>query len=124
MKKVVYRDLSAVKMAGTERTYEYKVVARSSRGTLGVRDLGDFNRIRLEPTKKAPKEMGGHMPSSLDWKQPGDSGENRFSLVVPKQAERFGRIEDALIALGLGEIKVEVSDAHKAALARYLRDAA
>jgi len=89
------------KMAGTERTGEYVVLARTRRGRIGVRVLKSFGkghaRIRVEPLARAPL---GKMARSFtsDWKQPGDGGQNRFSRVVRRN--RLDLTEDAFVALG------------------------
>jgi len=87
------------RMSGTEETFEYTVRAASARGRVGVRHLPNGNvRIRLEPTgtigasviEKWQKEL----PSDVGYKQPGSSGQNRFSTVVPA-----GDHADAILAI-------------------------
>lgn len=72
------------KMLGTEGTGEYVVIARNPRGDrLGVRPLdGNVCRVRVEPVDLvSAKELQGNFPDCT-WKQPGEGGQLRFSLVT------------------------------------------
>ena len=65
------------RMAGTERTGEYGVIAITPLGRVGVREYapGRF-RVRLEPKVLLKvSDLAG-------WKQPGDDGQRRYSTVV------------------------------------------
>ncbi len=70
-------------MAGTEGTGEYKVAVVTNRAKVGYRDLGQGRyRLRVEPTNPSANEtLAGAFPLE-GWKQPGDSGQNRFSTVI------------------------------------------
>lgn len=83
-------------MAGTEGTGEYKVLASSSFGRVGYRDLDDRVRIRLEPASEAHADKIGEVLTSMyGWKQPGDGGQNRFSLGLPKGDFALASLETA-----------------------------
>lgn len=72
-------------MAGTEGTYDYLVLARSSFGRVGYRLVGHRVRIRLEPADEAhAAKIAETLTREAGWKQPGDEGQNRFSIVLPK----------------------------------------
>lgn len=76
-------------MAGTEGTNEYRVLAESSFGRLGYRNLSGFSadsvRIRLEPSDEAhAAKIAEVLTPEAGWKQPGDGDQNRFSIVLPK----------------------------------------
>lgn len=80
-------DTGTWRMLGTEKTGLYIVRAASVRGRVGVRHLpGGTVRIRLEPTDKVTDKMMQEwretMSHDIGYKQPGDGGENRFSIVV------------------------------------------
>lgn len=74
-------------MSGTEETFEYTVRGVSTRGRVGVRTLSEGNvRIRLEPAPNIGanviRQWGKKLPASSGYKQPGDNGQSRFSIVV------------------------------------------
>lgn len=78
-------------MAGTDKTWEYVVVATTPRGRVGYRALsGDEFRIRVEPAEGLAEEdlqkMREFFPtvnaSGQGWKQPGENGQHRFSKVA------------------------------------------
>lgn len=100
-----------LRMAGTEGTYQYAVVAATRRGRVGVRDVGSYYRIRVEPVPRAfattaimVTKMAGVLPRDNNWKQPGDGGQDRFSTMVWKDTDEVAeRLEDALRAIGLAE---------------------
>jgi hypothetical protein len=71
-------------MDGTEGTGEYVVLATSSFGRVGYRDLGDVVRVRVEPSTAHTATIAQSLTSEAGWKQPGDDGQDRFSLLVPK----------------------------------------
>lgn len=86
------------RMSGTEETFEYTVRAASLRGRVGVRFLsGDNVRIRLEPVETIGETViskwRSELPRSVGYRQPGDSGQRRFSTVVPA-----GDHADAILA--------------------------
>lgn len=88
-------------MAGTEKTGEYIVLGRTGRGKVGVRDLGNETyRIRVEPfgMRFVPK-MAEYMSRSDGWKQPGDDGQIRFSLLVRGQSLKES-MSTALASIG------------------------
>lgn len=71
-------------MAGTENTGKYTVVLVMPDGTkVGYRqfETGKY-RIRVEPSNDAiAVKLAVALSRTNGWKQPGDSGENRFSTV-------------------------------------------
>lgn len=90
-------------MAGTEGTGEYVVLASSSFGRVGYRDLGDAVRVRLEPsTKCAAKVSGWSLTPESGWKQPGENGQERFSLLVPKGEAAVAALSDAFAIIKRG----------------------
>jgi len=74
------------RMAGTEGTGEYTVRAASVRGRVGVRHLGAGRvRIRFEPASISDGIMTRwqkELSRDIGYKQPGEQGQNRFSIVV------------------------------------------
>ncbi len=67
-------------MAGTEKTGQYVVVARTHLGRVGYRKLDNSARVRIEPiddqvAQNLTKHFGG-------WKPYGSNGQPRFSTVV------------------------------------------
>jgi hypothetical protein len=70
-------------MLGTERTGLYIVLARTPDGDrVGVRPLGGGQvRIRIEPSTKNIDSLRPGLTHEEGWKQPGDNGQNRFSIV-------------------------------------------
>ncbi len=90
-------------MAGTEGTGKYNVVAESSFGRFGVRDLGDSVRIRLEPSDEAhAAKLAEVLTREADWKQPGDASQDRFSIVVRKDDEGRAAFERAFSLIKRG----------------------
>jgi hypothetical protein len=100
-------------MAGTEDTGQYIVVALTQRGRIGVRLLNGSSaksmaaakcaRIRIEPThiNNAAATMAKKLPQKL-WKQPGQNGQNRFSIEVHGGGKKLKRkVRDGLKALGI-----------------------
>lgn len=89
-------------MAGTEGTGEYQVTHTSRRGRAGWRKLGiERMRVRVEPSSaKAAAKMAKHLTRDAGWKQPGDGGQDRFSIVANNDAEAFTAIQLARKALG------------------------
>lgn len=86
-------------MAGTERTGKYTVVGYNGNGRVGFRELpADSTRIRIEPTAEGLAALQQHFTREAGWKQPGESGENRFSKVV-HNAERDEVVARAVKAL-------------------------
>ncbi|MGO8749205.1 MAG: toll/interleukin-1 receptor domain-containing protein [Thermoguttaceae bacterium] len=72
-------------MAGAERTGEYVVVLRTRLGRVGYRDLVDSCRIRVEPEPAGRTQLDRLLTRSRKWKQPGDDGQDRYSIVVPTE---------------------------------------
>lgn len=97
-------------MAGTENTSEYVVLAESSFGRIGYRILPgipgftpDAVRIRLEPATEAhAAKIAEHLSRNNGWKQPGDSGQNRFSTVVLMGTEAIETLETAYALIKRG----------------------
>ncbi len=98
IKKVEVID-GRFRMAGTEGTFNYKVLVVTDRGRLGIRDLGNRVRIRVEPIDSdAADKMADNFPTD-NWKQYGQEGQLRFSTVVGMDG-----LKDAVLAActGLG----------------------
>lgn len=90
-------------MPGTEGTGEYRVLARSPRGRLGIRLLKGQVRVRIEPIDgNATTALSEHFMRSDGWKQPGDDEQFRFSLVIPADEAGMAVVEQALKALASG----------------------
>ncbi len=93
--------ISKVKMAGTEGTEEYVLLARTALGIVGVREFrpGQF-RIRVEPTVEGAAKLATILTGAAGWKQPGH-GQNRFSTttVGDKSAGTRASVTKALYAL-------------------------
>lgn len=88
-------------MAGTEGTGEYTVTLVTDRGRVGFREYrpGKF-RVRVEPeTASSAASMTADFQRGDGWKQPGDSSQNRFSLVVSGEAEMQQVVAHAVRAL-------------------------
>lgn len=88
-------------MLGTEGTGKYVVIARNLRGDrLGLRPLGNgFCRIRVEPADQTSVEnLQDTLSFSKGWKQPGQDGQQRFSIVV-RNSKGEPLVGEALTAL-------------------------
>lgn len=96
--------MSEFYMAGTEKTGEYFVVAVSSLGRVGCRDLGWGFRVRVEPSSEAAAAELAMVLQAPEWKQPGDDGQNRFSCVI-EDADLESRY-DKLMAVLLSVVEV------------------
>jgi hypothetical protein len=97
-------------MAGTEGTGAYVVPVVTDRGAVGYRSLGgNTYRVRVEPASaEAAASLAAAFPRAGGWKQPGDSGQNRFSTMVYAGLEALkGVIETAVKALKDGATTVE-----------------
>lgn len=72
------------RMAGTEGSDEYVVLARvPAADRIGVRKLDSGAvRIRIEPSEANADHLGKELTRENGWKQPGDEGQNRFSIVA------------------------------------------
>lgn len=85
------------RMAGTEGTYEYKVLAETPAGRIGIRELsGGQSRIRVEPVDNATLSA---LPRSNGWKQPGDQGQPRHSIVAANSGDASKAVTAGLAAL-------------------------
>lgn len=90
-------------MAGTEGTGEYQVLAESSFGRVGYRLLGNHVRIRVEPASDAhAAKMAQVLTRASGWKQPGDGGQNRFSIVLPKDEAAVETLKQAFALIKRG----------------------
>lgn len=112
------------RMAGTEGTGRYVVIAATARGRVGVRVLDgtldkmsrvSIARVRVEPNSKLSviKTMSETLQDGT-WKQPGHEGQHRFSRVVHNGKSKGKRLQrdvnKALVAIGVGELqKVDVN---------------
>lgn len=83
MQFVQIADDESFSMPGSEGTGKYKPVIKTNLAQIGVREFRpNWYRIRVEPTSA---ESAAKLAQCLDrtcWKQPGDQGEPRFSIVV------------------------------------------
>jgi hypothetical protein len=94
-------------MAGTEGTGKYKTLLKTRYGKLGIRDLGNGSvRIRVEPVNdpKVVAKVGAYLTRGMGWKQPGDGGQHRFSIVVSRGLMNVA-VTLAKSALGVGRLK-------------------
>ena len=69
---------------GTEGTHNYAIIAANPLGFVAVRLLtSDCFRVRVEPASpEAARTIGQYLSRSVGWKQPGDSNQDRFSIVT------------------------------------------
>jgi hypothetical protein len=89
-------------MAGTEGTGEYVVLIDTTHGRVGYRNLGGNRfRVRVEP-KRARKTLVRFFPP-CKWKQPGDAGQDRFSIVVDGEEALKSVLSRAVKALTRGK---------------------
>lgn len=93
-------------MRGTEGTKKYKTLVSTHRGAVAFRDLHDGTfRVRVEPRHddEIVAKLSETLARSAGWKQPGDSGQHRFSKVVGTLAlhETLAKAQEAL---GVGEL--------------------
>ncbi|MDB5186620.1 MAG: hypothetical protein JWM07_92 [Candidatus Saccharibacteria bacterium] len=89
-------------MSGTEGTGEYKVLASSSFGRVGYRDLGYEVRVRVEPSPTQAENIAQTLSPDAGWKQPGDGGQDRFSIIVPKGEAATAALSDAFALIKRG----------------------
>jgi hypothetical protein len=67
-------------VAGTEKTGNYAKILDTDLGLVAFRLTGGYVRVRVEPANtEAAEKLAEKLTRSTGWKQPGDSGENRFS---------------------------------------------
>lgn len=106
---------SRFRMAGTEGTNQYVGVAKTARGTVAVREVAPGHyRIRVEPRmSRGATVIGRKLTREFGWKQPGDSGQNRFSKVT-SASELPAVLNEVVTALGVGSLKTTRFDYAKA----------
>lgn len=95
-------------MAGTEGTGRYSVLLKSALGRVGVRFLtGDMFRLRIEPASPAAAAtLAPNFPDGT-YKQPGNAGQDRFSMVGYDKATLSDHVAKAVAALVKGgDVKV------------------
>ncbi len=86
-------------MAGTEGTGEYLVLAETEYGRVGIRPLsGGWYRIRVEPSEKGLSSIKC-LSRESGWKQPGQDGQIRYSIMTPSDSFLERRLQ-ALLAIG------------------------
>lgn len=98
-------------MAGTEGTFEYVVLAATELGRVGYRDFthsGSPLRIRVEPAGRFYLSGAG-LDRETGWKQPGDSGQWRYSRVLPAGEMALEGLKKALRAIQAGRRETLVS---------------
>lgn len=84
--------IDASPMKGTTGT-SFKLVAAFLSGRLGYRNLGSGQfRVRVEPTQGYNLSFPN---GPTGWTQPGDGGQNRFSIVVQDQTNLRAALKDA-----------------------------
>ena len=99
--------MSKFYMAGTDGTGEYKVVAVTSLGRVGYRNLsGGLTRVRVEPASEAAAHALGNV--LVGWKQP-DENQFRLSVVLQDGNKAIEAIEKSLMALGCAEFNPDTS---------------
>jgi hypothetical protein len=88
-------------IAGTEGTHNYVVIAEGEHGLVAVRLINGSNfRVRVEPSSEdGAKTVALSLTRANDWKQPGDSGQNRFSTVCLGGAELYLAVAAAVKAI-------------------------
>lgn len=89
------------RIAGSEGTNNYAVIAEGRNGLVAVRLVGGSTfRVRVEPSSAAgASSMATRLTRAADWKQPGDQGQNRFSTVCDGGAELRLAVDEAIKAL-------------------------
>lgn len=92
-------------VAGTEGTHNYVVVAESKSGLVAVRLVaGSTFRVRVEPTSAdAAKTVATSLSRESGWKQPGDQGQDRFSIVAKGGEKLREAVVKAVEAIGAAE---------------------
>jgi hypothetical protein len=90
-------------VSGTEGTHNYAVIAASPLGFVAVRLLNNnCYRVRVEPdSPEGANTIAKNLSRSNGWKQPGDSNQNRFSIIV-WGSELHGVVAKAVEALSTG----------------------
>lgn len=99
-------------MAGTEGTGEYIVPLVTNRGAVGFRFLGGQTyRVRIEPATGADGvAMAATFPRP-GFKQPGDSGQERFSTMVYTVRDLYRVVGDAIAELCRGATDADINQA-------------
>jgi hypothetical protein len=96
---------SKYRMAGTEGTNAYRVVALTDMGKVGFRALsGGTVRVRVEPVNGS--KLGRSFKSN--WKKPGQDGQHRFSTVVEGEKAIKNALAIALKAVGAGDMDATI----------------
>lgn len=90
-------------VSGTEGTHNYAVIAASPLGIVAVRLLNsDCFRVRVEPdSTEGANTIAKTLSRTTGWKQPGDSNQNRFSIVA-SASQLHGVVAKAVDALSTG----------------------
>lgn len=94
-------------MSGTTGSGEYIVLARLHDGDrVGIRPLGDGTvRIRVEPSDENLKDLLEGLTREAGWKQPGDDGQNRFSIVKHGESGTQTVLDVLKIMAGIGQLR-------------------
>lgn len=89
------------RVKGTEGTENYVVVSSSDVGLVAVRQVhGCTYRIRVEPaTAVGAVLIADTLESDSGWKQPGEGGQNRFSIVVDSLSQLRDMVTKAVEAI-------------------------
>jgi hypothetical protein len=88
-------------VAGTERTGSFAKILHTDLGRVAFRLTGGYVRVRVEPANtEAAEKLAKKLTWERGWKQPSDSGENRFSKMFYTSDDAIAGIEFAIKALG------------------------
>jgi hypothetical protein len=88
-------------VAGTEKTGEFAKILDTDLGLVAFRLTDGYVRVRVEPANEAAtQELAEKLTRSTGWKQPCDSGQNRFSKMFYTSDDAIAGIEFAIKALG------------------------
>lgn len=106
-------------VAGTEGTHNYIVVGEGANGLVAVRLVsGSTFRIRVEPKNAAGAvAMAPSLSREGGWKQPGDQGQDRFSIVVQGGGALSDAVKRAVLAAAVESDAQEEVDGILAAIA-------
>lgn len=98
MKYVKITNDDSFTMLGTEGTGSYERVLKNSLVQVGSRDLGGGKfRLRVEPASAISAQcLTSYLRREDGWKQPGDQGQVRFSIVSEDHGDYSNLIRDVI----------------------------